>query len=112
VRVEFGDETLRRLSVDHEHGTDKWRPDLVRAYRRRLQSLRAAKDREDLCALVSLDLQTTDNDDATCSSICLVGRSRLLLDFNRGDVDEDKVEADIKVTVLGIVDSPPREVSP
>lgn len=104
MHVEYDDEVLYHLAVDAEFRPNRWGPDVVRSYRRRLQSLVAAKDREDLRRVVSLDLKSDHSRDGARSSIRLDGRSRLLLDF-------DIVKTD-QVTVVGIVEPHMREVAP
>lgn len=104
VRVEYGDDALRRLAEDSEFRPDRWELAVVTAYRRRLQSIAAANDRHDLRALASLDLRSPNGSDGPESSVRLVGRSRLVLGFN---VDDEKV-----ATVVGIVESQQWEVWP
>ncbi|MFC0105560.1 hypothetical protein [Kibdelosporangium aridum] len=102
--VRYGGEDLERLAADGHFGPGTWDADLVRSYRRRHQSLVAAQDREDLCALRSLDLRTENGRDSARASIRLVDGARLLLDFDGEKSNE--------VTVVGIVESDTREVAP
>jgi plasmid maintenance system killer protein len=104
VHVKFGDEALHRLATDRGFCPTSWEADVVKAYRLRFQSLVAAKDPEDLRALRCLDLQPEEEHTWSRSSIRLVGQARLLLDF---DADNNT-----EVTVVGIVKSHTREVSP
>lgn len=104
MRVQYGDGVLYRLAVDAGFQPGGWGPDVIRSYRRRLQSLVAAKDGEDLRRVMSLDLKSEHGRDGAGCSIRLGDRSRLLLNI-------DIVETD-QVTVLGIVVSDTREVAP
>ncbi|ROS38497.1 type II toxin-antitoxin system RelE/ParE family toxin [Amycolatopsis thermoflava] len=102
--VRYGDGELERLVSDGEARSSTYDDDLVRSCRRRHQALVAAKDRQDLQALRSLDLQSEDGPGGAHVSIRLIGGTRLLLDLNEEKTDE--------VTVLGIVESDTREVAP
>lgn len=99
--LDYGDEALRRLAVDAAFQPIEWEPDLIRSYRRKLQSLFAARDREDLLQVVTLDLRTENGHDGARSSIRLVNGSRLLLTFDDSKTDQ--------VTVVAIVGSTARE---
>jgi hypothetical protein len=104
VRVRYGDKALYSLAVDIEFQPVQWAPALVSSYRRRLQSLVAAKDRDDLGRVMSLDMKPENGHDGARSSIGLIDRSRLLLDFGVLETDQ--------VTVVGIVEANTREVAP
>lgn len=103
MRVEFGDEALRRLATDHEFMPGPWSAEVIRAFRWQYQVLMAAKDVADLRALACLDLRFADDRDRPACSISLVNGSRLLLDFHADSVEE--------VTVVGIVEPDVREVT-
>jgi plasmid maintenance system killer protein len=103
VLVKYGGEDLKRLAADAGFRPDTWGTDLVQSYRQRHQSLVAAKDREDLRALRSLDLRSERGQNGTRASIRLVDGARLLLDFDVGNSDE--------VMVVGIVASDTWEVA-
>ena len=45
--VEFNDEDLDRLEIE-ERFTGGWQPSIVRAFRKRMQSIRAARNERDL----------------------------------------------------------------
>lgn len=104
MRVRYADMELRRLAMEGGFRPDQWNTDVVSWYRRRIQSLIAAEDNEDLRRVMSLDLRTEDGHDGTRVSIRLVDRSRLLLDFDAAQTDH--------VTVAGIVTFDTREVAP
>lgn len=104
MRVGFGDEGLRRLAIDCEFNPDPRSAEVTRAYRKRYQVIVAAKDVTDLGALACLDLRSADGPANPHASIRLTDGSRLLLDFHDDSVDE--------VTVVGIVESETREVTP
>lgn len=102
--VRYGCEDLERLAIDASVRSDTWDAELVRCYRRRHQSLVAAKDREDLCALRSLDVRSEKRRDGRLASMRLADGTRLLLDFD--------AEKSNEVMVVGIIDSDTREVAP
>ncbi|SDN01083.1 proteic killer suppression protein [Lentzea albidocapillata subsp. violacea] len=104
MHVRYGDEMLHRLAADAAFQPDTWDPDVIRAYRRRLQSLRAANDSKDLQRVMSLDLRTENGRGQAHSSIRLANGARLLLEFDAVKTDE--------VTVMVIVESDTREVTP
>jgi plasmid maintenance system killer protein len=104
VRVGYGDEVFHRLAVDAAFRPNSWQPEIVRSYRRRHQSLVAAKDREDLRQVTCLGLRAESGRGGTRSSIRLVDGARLLLDFIAMETDQ--------VTVVGIVEANTREVTP
>jgi plasmid maintenance system killer protein len=103
VHLQYGDDVLHRLAVDVAFQPAQWELNIVKCYRRRHQSLVAAKDREDLRRVMSLDLRTENSRAGERFSIRLVDRSRLLLDFDVAKTD--------KVTVVGIVESDTQEVA-
>jgi plasmid maintenance system killer protein len=103
VRVEYGDEVFRRLVYDGAFRSNTWRPEIISSYRRRHQSLVAAKDREDLRQVTCLGLRPENGRGGTWFSIRLVDEARLMLDFIAPETD--------KVTVLGIVEANTREVA-
>lgn len=104
MRVEFGDEGLRRLAIDCGFTPGSPSAEVIRAFRKRYQVLVAAKNVADLRALACLDLRSVDGRAEPHSSIRLVSGSRLLLDFHDDSVEE--------VTVVGIVENETREVAP
>ncbi|MEV4320626.1 hypothetical protein AB0J37_00175 [Microbispora rosea] len=103
LQLQYSDEVLHRLAIDAAFQSAEWGLNIVKSYRRRHQSLVAAKDREDLRRVMSLDLRTENSRAGERFSIRLVDRSRLLLDFDVAKTD--------KVTVVGIVESGTQEVA-
>jgi plasmid maintenance system killer protein len=103
VLVRYGSEDLERLAADGHCGPVTWDADVIQSYLRRHQSLVAAQNREDLCALQCLDLRTENGQNGARASIRLLDDARLLLDFD-GAMSN-------KVTVVGIVVSDTREVA-
>jgi len=103
LRVGYGDDVFRRLAFDAAFQPNTWRAEVLTCYRRRHQSLVAAKDRDDLRQVACLDLRTESDRAGTRSSIRLVDEVRLLLDF--------ALESDT-VTVVDIVEANTREVTP
>lgn len=96
MRVTFDDEALQRLAVDCEFTSESWKPEVIRAFRKRHQALLAAKDVADIGALTCLDLRPADDRAGSHASICLVDGTRLLLDFHADTIEE--------VAVVGIVE--------
>ena len=57
MRIVFEDDDLRRLAEDPSYTQRRWGPDLVKAYRKKIQVLLAAIDERDLRALRPLHLE-------------------------------------------------------
>lgn len=87
MRLEFAEEHLRRLAEDVAYSAGMG-ADVVRAYRKTVQLLCAAKDVQDLRALRSVRLlEPLAADGHAHSSVPLTGSFRLTLEFAvRGDV--------------------------
>jgi plasmid maintenance system killer protein len=102
VQVFSGDDQLCRVVVEPERPPG-WTPDLVRAYRRQHQAMVAARDREDLRVLISMDYRTEPASGPDACSVRLAHPTRLLLDFDR--------ECDDQVTVQGVFTSETLEVA-
>ncbi|WP_425570041.1 type II toxin-antitoxin system RelE/ParE family toxin [Rothia endophytica] len=86
MRIEYEDEELRRLAEDHFFAQKKWGPDVVTAYRKKIQLIRAAVDERDLRAIRSLHLEQLSGDRNGQCSIRLNIKFRLILSFvTRGD---------------------------
>lgn len=97
MKLEFGDENLRRLAHDVDYAPKEWGRDVVIAYRKKIQILSSAKDERDLLAMRSLNLEKLRGDRAGHCSIRLNDQFRLILTF-RSD-DDGRV-----VIVLELVD--------
>lgn len=80
LRVVFADDRLRRLAEDESYTSKKYGPDLVKAYRKKIQILRAATDERDLYAMRSLHLEKLSGNRAGTSSVRLNKQFRLILD--------------------------------
>jgi toxin HigB-1 len=78
MEVEFSNDNLDRLETDGSFNAGLSR-DLVRAYRRRMQQLRAARDERDLYNLKSLHFEKLKGDRAGQRSIRLNDMWRLIL---------------------------------
>jgi proteic killer suppression protein len=76
MRVEYGDEILRRLAEERGFRSPRCSQDLVTTYRRRIQTLDATEDEQDLRALQSLRFI---EDQAGLCSIRLNDQFRLVL---------------------------------
>jgi proteic killer suppression protein len=96
MRIEYGDDDLRRLAEDQSFRPRQWGPDLVRAYRKKIQIIQAAKDEQDLRALRSLRLEQLKGNRAGTSSIRLNDQFRLILTF--------KTDGERVAVVLELVD--------
>lgn len=81
LRVEYQEDDLRRLAEDVDFRPKRWGTDVVRAYRKKIQILYAAKDERDLRAMRSLRLEQLSGDRAGTSSIRLNDQFRLILTF-------------------------------
>jgi proteic killer suppression protein len=97
VQIEYGDESLRRLAEDPDFAPRQWSRDVIRAYRKKIQLLGAAKDERDLRQLRGLRLEELFGKRAGTSSIRLNDQYRLVLRFRTDP--EGRV-----VTVLELVD--------
>ncbi len=104
MQVRYRNEVLRHLAVDNTFHPTLWEQEVVRSYRRRLQSLQAARDFKDLKQVRCLDLRAEHGRNRSRSSIRLVHQARLLLAFDAVKTDE--------VTVMDIIDSDTREATP
>lgn len=84
MEVEFEDTSLRRLEVDvaHDGGHDRA---VVRAFRMRLQLIRAAMDERAFYALKSLHFEKLKGDRADQYSMRLNTQWRLILKFRKID---------------------------
>jgi proteic killer suppression protein len=81
LHLEFANEHLRRLAEDVNYRPE-WNAELVRAYRKTVQLLGAAKDVQDLRALRSVGLtEGIGSDGAANPSIPLTGPLRLRVKF-------------------------------
>lgn len=81
VRILFEDDELRRVAEDVSYTPKQWGPDIVKAYRKKIQILTHAVDERDLRALRSLHLEQLKGDRAGTSSIRLNKQFRLILKF-------------------------------
>ncbi|WP_225755212.1 type II toxin-antitoxin system RelE/ParE family toxin [Actinotalea sp. Marseille-Q4924] len=81
MRIEFGDEFLRRLACDPDFVPARWSREIVRAYRKKVQVLAAATDDRDLRAMRSLRLERLEGDRAGTYSIRVNSQYRLILDL-------------------------------
>lgn len=80
MEVEFDDNDLARLKVEAQF-TAGFSQEIVRACRKRLQQIRAAKDERDFMALKSLHYERLKGDRASQHSIRLNLQWRLILEI-------------------------------
>lgn len=85
MEVDFEDESLRRL--EKEFGYDAgYSRELVKAFRKKMQVIRAAKDERDFRAMRSLNFEKLKGDREGQYSMRLNSQWRLILRFTqRGD---------------------------
>ena len=96
MRIEYQDEVLRRLAEEIEFFPKGWSRDAIKAFRRKLQLIAAAKDERDIYALRSLRLEQLKGGLDGQSSIRLNDQFRLILRF--------KTEGDRVAVLLELVD--------
>ena len=85
MRIVFEDDDLRRLAEDVSYAPRRWGADIIKAYRKKIQVLRAATDERDLYALRSLHLEQLKGNRAGSSSIRLNDQFRLVIKFRTDD---------------------------
>lgn len=78
--VEFDDENLDRLEIDANF-TANLSQEIVRAYRKRMQQIRAFKDERDFYALKSLHFEKLKGDREGQSSVRLNSQWRLIIEI-------------------------------
>lgn len=98
MRVEYRDEVLRRLAEEIDFSPKEWSRDVIKAYRKKIQFLVAAKDERDLGALPGVRLEQIHGDRDGQSSIRLNDQFRLIVRF--------KTDGDRVAVPLELVDYP------
>ena len=78
MRIEYGVESLRRLAEEPDY---RPRPDVVRAYRRKVPLIDAADDERDLRAMRGLRFEQLSGEREGTCSIRLNDQFRLILTF-------------------------------
>ena len=96
LRVECCDEKLRRLAEDAAFAPKEWSRDVVKAYRKTIQRILAAKDERDLYALRGLRLEQLQGNRAGQHSMRLNDQFRLIVTF--------KTDGDRTTIVIELVD--------
>ena len=81
MRIVFADDELQRVAEDASYAPKQWGIDLTKAYRKKIQILRASVDERNLYALRSLHLEQLRGDRAGSSSIRLNKQFRLIIAF-------------------------------
>ncbi len=94
--VEYCDEVLRRLAEEPGFAPKGWSRDVIRAYRKKIQLIIAARDERDLYALRGLRLEQLKGDRLGQCSIRLNDQFRLILTF--------KTDGDRVAVILQVVD--------
>ena len=82
--VEFGDKDLDRLEVD-PHFKGRYANEIIKAFRRRIQTIRAAKDTRPFYALKGLHFEKLEGDRDHQHSMRLNKQLRLILELSDGD---------------------------
>lgn len=81
MHIRFEDDELRRAAEDTSYTPKRWGPDILKAYRKKIQILRSAADERDLRAMRSLNLEQLKGARSGTSSIRLNRQFRLILKF-------------------------------
>lgn len=82
MQVDFADDDLRRLESDADYDAGLGR-DVVKAFRKRMQVIRAAPDERDFYALKSLHFEKLQGDRKGQYSMRLNKQWRLIMEFER-----------------------------
>ena len=96
MEVEFADQSLHRLECDRSYDGSYGR-DVVRAFRMRIQLIRAAADERDFRAMKSLHFEKLKGDRAGQYSMRINQQWRLILKFEKRPV-EKKIVLVISIT--------------
>jgi toxin HigB-1 len=92
----FKEKTLEKLEIDASfHGG--YQPNIVKAFRKRMQQIRAAKDERDFYSLKSLGFEKLKGNRKHQHSMKLNDQWRLILEFKEGENSR-------QVVVIGIED--------
>lgn len=97
MRICFEDKELQRLAEDSSFNSKRWGPEIVKAFRRKIQLLLDAEDERDLRALKSLRLEQLKGSRQGTYSIRVNKQFRLVMKF--GSDDDERL-----VIVLEMVD--------
>ena len=79
--VEHSDSDLERLELDAKFG-GKWSQSVVKAFRKRMQTIRAASDERDFYALKSLHFEKLEGKRAHQHSMMLNDQFRLVVELH------------------------------
>lgn len=96
LRVEYCAEELRCLAEDAAFAPKRWSRDVVKAYRKTVQRILAARDEHDLHALRGLGLEQLQGDRIGEHSMRLTDQYRLIATF--------KTDGDRTAVVIELVD--------
>lgn len=80
MEVQFGDDNLDRLETDHAY-TGGWSQAIVKAFRRRMQLIRDARDERDFHALKSLHFEKLKGSRQGQLSMRLNDQYRLIIEI-------------------------------
>jgi proteic killer suppression protein len=84
MEIEFRNEDLDRLETELKY-TAAFAPGVVKAYRKRIQAIRAAKDERDLHATKGNHFEKLKGDRAHQHSLRLNDKMRLIVEIERGE---------------------------
>ncbi len=79
MNVRHADAMLERLESDHDFRVKKYGPDIIKAFRRRMATIRSARDERDFHALKSLHYEKLKGNRAHERSMRLNDQFRLIL---------------------------------
>ena len=96
METEFADESLRRLESEATF-TEGFGQEIVKAFRKRMQMIRAARDERDFYAMKSLHFEKLKGDRQGQYSMRLNQQWRLILEFR-------KEGTSTTVVIISIVD--------
>lgn len=84
MQIEFGDGELEKLATDAAYA-GKWAPEIIKAYRRQVQAIVAAKDERDLRYRGGNHFERLKGDRSHQHSMRLNDQWRLILEITTGE---------------------------
>jgi toxin HigB-1 len=95
METEFTNEYLDRLETEKEY-SGGYRPGVVKAFRKRMQAIRAAKDERDLYAMKGNHFEKLKGNRAHQHSLRLNDQMRLIVEIRKGKTKNKIVVIDIE----------------
>lgn len=90
MEVEFEDDDLERLETDARYGAGLSQP-MVKGFRKRMQAIRAAKDKRDLYAVKGNGTERLSGNRKDTYSMKVTGNYRLIFKLVKNKSGEEKV---------------------